>query len=231
VVQYEWGKLCFSEKVIMINKWVKMGSFLVFLILIVIFINTKTFSLLIKGDFLAIAESDGLWVLLLLSLGLMIIQNLFTVIPLILLISINVTMYGFVYGYIWSWVTSIIGALVSFLVVRFWFQEIFIKKLNEKMKEKIENNGFAFVFIGRIFPFVPTSLINIAAGLSSINLKHFTFSTILGNMIYMFVLALIPLGIMSINIEYYIYFILIGLFIASYLSYKMVKRKCSSRNV
>lgn len=221
----------FIEKVIIINKWTKIGSFIIFLILIIIFINTETFTHLIKGDFLAIAESDGLWMLLMLSLVLMIIQNLFTVIPLILLISINVTMYGFEYGYIWSWFTSIIGALVSFLVVRFWFQEFFITKLNEKMKVKIERNGFAFVFIGRIFPFVPTSLINIAAGVSSIKLKHFLFSTIIGNMIYMFVLALIPLGIMSIKIEYYVYYILIGLFIVCYLSFKMIKRKRSSRHV
>lgn len=216
---------------IIINKWVKVGSFLCFLVLIIIFVSTETFSLLIRGDFLAIVESDGLWMLLMLSLVLMIIQNLFTVIPLILLISINVTMYGFLNGYIWSWITSIVGALISFIIVRFWFQDLFIKKVNENIKEKIENNGFAYVFVGRIFPFVPTSLINIVAGASSIKLKHFTLSTVLGNMIYMFVLALIPLGIMTIKIEIYVYIVLIVLFIVSYVTYKIIKIKKGSRHV
>lgn len=204
----------------------KIALFAALLILCVFLFKTETFSRLLEGDVSAVLKSsNGIGVMLGISMILMIIQNLFTIIPLFLLISGNVVMYGFGYGYVISWITSIIGALVSFLIVRFWFQDMFVKVLNQKMKDKIEKNGFFFVFIGRIFPFMPTSAINIASGLSSISLKHYVISTIFGNMIYMFVLALIPLGVMSIESENTVYAAIAVVFAAGFIGYKLWKRK------
>lgn len=204
----------------------KIALFAALLILCVLLIRTETFARVLEGDVSAVLEStNGIGVLLGLSLVLMIIQNLFTIIPLFLLISANVVMYGFAYGYVISWLTSIIGAIVSFLIVRFWFQDMFVKVLNQKLKDKIEKNGFIFVFIGRIFPFMPTSAINIASGISSISMKHFVISTIFGNMIYMFVLALIPLGVMSIDAENTVYVTIAVVCAAIFIGYKLWKRK------
>lgn len=205
----------------------KIVSFLMILGLLLILINSELPSLLIKGDLSAIREfsKGNMDMLLLLTLLLMIVQNMFTIIPLLLLISINVSLFGFLYGYLWSWITSIVAGVLAFLMARYWFQELLMRKLNDRIKGKIQQNGFAYVFVGRIFPFVPTSLINITAGVSTISLSHFTISTLLGNMIYMFVLSLIPLGILSLQLENYVYAILVVLFILGFVAAKLIRRK------
>jgi uncharacterized membrane protein YdjX (TVP38/TMEM64 family) len=190
-------------------------------------LNTSSLSSFLSGDPEAVRHaSDGnLSLLLVFTLILMIVQNLFTIIPLILLISVNVSMFGFSGGYIWSWVTSIIGGAVSFFAARYWFQEFFSRWMKPTLKDKIENNGFLVVFAGRIFPFVPTSVVNIAAGLSSISFRPFLYGTILGNMIYFFVLALIPLGIMNVHMEPYVYIVIIALAVGGVFGWRAYKKR------
>ena len=63
-----------------------------------------------------------------------------------------------------------------------------------------------FVFSARVLPFIPTSLINILGGLSTIGLKGFTIGTALGNFIYFFLLALVPAGLMSSGINDFMFY-------------------------
>jgi len=135
--------------------------------------------------------------LLLITLFLMIIQNLFSVIPLLLLISINVSLFDFIYGYLWSWLTSVLGAIVTFHIARSGFQRFF-RLRNQRIINRIERNGFYFVLIGKLFPLIPSSVINIAAGVSSVSFKRFTYGTLIGNLIYLFVLSLIHIGFKSV---------------------------------
>ncbi|OEF97784.1 TVP38/TMEM64 family protein [Desulfuribacillus alkaliarsenatis] len=169
-------------------------------------INTELLSQVWKGNFetLRILSSENLFLTFVLTLILMIVQNTFTVIPLILLITFNITLFGFVYGYLWSWFTSVIAAAIVFFAVRYFFQDYVLRKIQPGVKEKAEENGFMYVFIGRVFPFVPTSLINIAAGVFAIRFDHFLIATIFGNLIYFFVLSLIPLGILAADLDRYV---------------------------
>lgn len=205
----------------------KLVSFAVIVVLLVALLNTDVLSPLLSGDSQALQQTShgNMSLLLLFTLCLMIVQNLFTVIPLVLLISVNVSVFGFSGGYMWSWFTSIIGGVVSFLAARYWFQQFFTKWVKKDLREKIESNGFLVVFMGRVFPFVPTSVVNIAAGLSSITLKPFVYGTILGNMIYFFILALIPLGLMSVSIEPYAYVIIIILAVAGSFGWRAFKKR------
>lgn len=130
-------------------------------------------------------------------LVIMILQNLFTFIPLILVISVNMSLFGFAYGYLYSWMCSVIGSTLIFLATRYWFQNLLTKNLDRKYLKKVEKNGFSFVLMGRIFPFVPTNLINLSAGISTIKTKHFIMATALGNMIYSFVLSAVARGVIS----------------------------------
>ncbi|MFC6601848.1 TVP38/TMEM64 family protein [Ectobacillus funiculus] len=120
----------------------------------------------------------------------MIIQNAFTIIPLLGLITINVALFGFFNGFLWSWFTSIIAAIIIFMSVRYCFQDWVLKKINPALVTKVEQAGFMYVIQGRIFPFVPTSLVNIIAGLSSIRFTHFLLGTIIGNFVYFFFCAI-----------------------------------------
>lgn len=169
--------------------------------------KSDTMSVLLSGDTDAVKglSHGSLFLILILTLLLMTVQNLFTIIPLILLISINVSLFGFTGGYLWSWLGSVAGAVVSFYMTRYGFQNFFSKYVNEKWERKIEENGFWFVFFGRVMPFIPTSVVNIAAGISSVRFLKFFYATALGNLIYFFFLSAISLGILSIPWENGIY--------------------------
>ncbi len=205
------------------NPWVKIVLFgFLITISIVVVQRMDIFTLVMNGDLDAIRLllNENIVYILFITLIMMILQNTFTIIPLIILITLNIMLFGFFYGVIWSWVTSIIGGVSVFIATRYFFQDVLLRRINVALKEKVEENGFLFVFIGRIFPFVPTSLINIVSGVSSIKLKHFFIATTVGNLIYFFMLGLIPMGIVTLEMDYYILGILSVIIIGAYYFYK-----------
>ncbi|MGN8845300.1 TVP38/TMEM64 family protein [Niallia sp. HCP3S3_B10] len=147
--------------------------------------------------------NDNISYALIVSLFIMIIQNSFTVIPLILVITLNFYSFGFFYGFLWSWLSSVVAAVLIFLATRFWFQDFVHRKVknHQDMLDKIEHKGMRYVIYGRVFPFFPTSILNIIAGVSTISLRPFTIGTAIGNFFYFFILALIPYGVFSTNIN------------------------------
>lgn len=185
---------------------------------------SEIITIMLSGDHTALSDlSQGsLLLILLCTLILMTIQNLFTVIPLILLISVNISLFGFTGGYIWSWIVSIAGAVVSFYLTRFWFQDFFGKFVDDKWEQKIDENGFWFVFIGRVMPFMPTSVVNIAAAISSVRFLKFFYATVIGNFIYFFFLSAISIGILSIPWENGIY---LALALCTLIIYIFIRRR------
>lgn len=137
-----------------------------------------------------IAGENLMWVLLVL-LVIMIVQNLFSIMPLILVITANISLLGWGYGLVWAWLTGLAGSMIGFYLSRFWLQGWLATKLNPEWADKIELNGFKYVLMARVLPFVPKSPINIAAGMTSIKVKDYFTSTALGNFIYYYAFSLI----------------------------------------
>ncbi|WP_241657714.1 TVP38/TMEM64 family protein [Anaerobacillus alkaliphilus] len=127
----------------------------------------------------------------------MMVQNIISFIPLILILTINVLSYGFFYGLLWSWGSSIVAASLVFIVVRYVFKSNLLNKVSVTLKGKVEQNGFTYVLLARIFPFFPTSLVNIGCGVTTIKYKDFLLATGLGNLVYFFVLSAVPFGILK----------------------------------
>ncbi|MDQ0972016.1 putative membrane protein YdjX (TVP38/TMEM64 family) [Neobacillus niacini] len=173
------------------------------MIIFLVIHNSETFRLLRIGDLDSIIMSlkDTTFSKFFFTFIIMVIQNSFTIIPLIIIITINYALFGFFNGLLWSWVTSVIAAGIWFFGSRYFFNDWVQKKTNPELLSKMEQNGLLFVFQARIIPFVPTSLINILSGLSSIKFKHFLVGTMFGNLIFFFVLSLIPAGLMEGNME------------------------------
>lgn len=207
------------------KQWILVGGFL-FLLFFFLF-NQDLINILLKGDVDKAKEFlDKNIGYALFFMGLvMLIQNSFTVFPLILVITINITLFGFINGFLWSWFTSVIASIIVFYGVRYIFQSMIIHKFNTKVIEKVDVNGFAYVFQARLFPFVPTSLVNILGGLSTLRILPFTIATTVGNFIYFFVLALIPAGILSADLDEYLILGIIFVSIAVYYVFKHIKHK------
>lgn len=218
----------------MINIWKKIISLIgIILIIFLVIHNTQTFQLLRSGDLDSIILSlkDTTFSKFFFTFIIMVIQNSFTIIPLIIIITINYALFGFFNGLIWSWFTSIIAAGIWFFGSRYFFNDWVQKKTNPELLSKMEQNGLLFVFQARIIPFVPTSLINILSGLSSITFKHFIMGTMFGNLIFFFVLMLIPAGFMEGNMEQNILLGLALVFVGIVIFYRLKKKQKRRKHV
>ncbi|KWW22249.1 MULTISPECIES: VTT domain-containing protein [Peribacillus] len=200
-------------------------------IAIFIYTNAELFTLVWKSDLESVIGilKENLTLTFLVTFVLMFVQNSFTIIPLILLLTINVTIFGFLYGYLWSWLTSVVASGLIFYAARNWFQDLLLKKLDKKWQESVVEHGFMYVFTGRVFPLIPTSLINLAAGVSSVTFKDFLLATTLGNLIYFFFLSLIPYGLLTMEMNQYTLAALALLFLSFFMIYKRMKKKKSQR--
>ncbi|QFF97768.1 TVP38/TMEM64 family protein [Psychrobacillus glaciei] len=207
------------------KQWIIWGALL--LIALFFVMNRELITLLFDGNIEAVQSflKKNMGYALFFLFLVMLIQNSFTIFPLILVITINITLFGFVNGFLWSWLTSILASLIVYYSVRYIFQETIMEKFHPKVIEELDTNGFAYVFQARIFPFVPTSLVNILAGLSTIRVLPYLLATTIGNFLYFFVLALIPAGILSADWNEYVIWIII---VAAILLYYLIKKKRKS---
>lgn len=203
------------------------------MIIFLVIHNTETFRLLRNGDLDSIIMSlkDTKFSKFFFTFIIMVIQNSFTIIPLIIIITINYALFGFFNGLIWSWFTSIIAAGIWFFGSRYFFNDWVQKKTNPELLSKMEKNGLLFVFQARIIPFVPTSLINILSGLSSIKFKHFMVGTMFGNLIFFFVLSLIPAGLMEGNMEQNILLGIVLVLVGVIVFYRIRKKQKTRKQV
>ncbi|WP_075620262.1 TVP38/TMEM64 family protein [Paenisporosarcina indica] len=212
------------------KKWLVWSG--LFLLLIFLVLNRQIILLLVNQDVVAIRDflDNNLIYAYLFLLIIMTIQNSFTVFPLLLVISINISLFGFVSGFLWSWISSVIAAAIVFYGVRYLFQEMLIEKFRPELLEKIDANGFAYVFQGRIFPLVPTSMVNILAGLSTVRFWPFFLGTTFGNFIYFFFLSLIPAGLLSDQLNETVIWIILISGILIYYLIKLVRKKRKPSN-
>jgi uncharacterized membrane protein YdjX (TVP38/TMEM64 family) len=134
---------------------------------------------------------DNLSLILLVMFGIMFLQNLLNVIPIVLVISANVALIGLWKGFAYSVLTSVIASTLLFLLFRYIFNDLKSPERYEKYLVKIERNGFMYILIARLIPIMPTSVINIAAGISTVKLNHYVAATFVGNTVYAFIIAFI----------------------------------------
>jgi uncharacterized membrane protein YdjX (TVP38/TMEM64 family) len=180
----------------------------------------------LKPDTIRTLAHNNILLLLLIMLVIMTLQNLFTFIPLILVITANIALFGFWKGYLYGCLCSAIGSTLIFLSIRHLFRDAFSNPRVQKIQNKIEKNGFLFVLSGRILPFMPTNLINISSALSSIKTLQFILATTLGNMIYAFLLSSVSFSILSAANHNLLYILPVVIVILGFtLFYRINKRR------
>ncbi|WP_096200586.1 TVP38/TMEM64 family protein [Bacillus sp. FJAT-45350] len=181
----------------------------------ILFSQNEWLTLIKSGDWVTLKKLMGdEWKrVLLITLTLMVLQNAISFIPFLVLTMFNIWLFGFVYGYMWSVVGSVIGSLIVFFIARYGLQSWAQKYDHLEFKQKIEDSGFVVVFLSRMFPVMPSSVINIVAGISNIKPKDYILGTLLGNTIFIFALSLFSVGVISLNHQYAIYLVLLILVI------------------
>lgn len=123
--------------------------------------------------------------------------------PLVVFIVANVNAYGLVLGFILSWAGSVLGAYLVFLVVRKYGRIRILGFLTRhqrirKLIHWVEKNGFGPLFLLLCFPFTPSAIVNVVAGLSDIRKSTYLSAVTLGKLIMIFVISFIGADIRAL---------------------------------
>ncbi len=116
--------------------------------------------------------------------------------PLVVFIVANVAAYGLLFGFLLSWVGSFVGAYTVFLVIRKYGRARVLGFITrheriQKLILWVERNGFGPLFLLICFPFTPSALVNIVAGLSNIKKHTYLWTVASGKLIMIFVVSFI----------------------------------------
>ncbi|WP_099157246.1 TVP38/TMEM64 family protein [Virgibacillus ndiopensis] len=122
--------------------------------------------------------------------------------PLVVFVFANSAAYGLLEGFLLSWLGSSFGAIIVFMIIRKLgdkriFKIIRKNKQVHKVTDWLERHGFGPLFLLMCFPFSPSSVINVVAGLSKISIQQFALAVILGKSVMIFTMAYVGASIAS----------------------------------
>src|SRR5690625_646259 len=120
--------------------------------------------------------------------------------PLAVFVMANSVAYGLLKGFLYSWIGSFLGSISVFLIIRKYSTRRFLAKVRNnkqvvRVTSWVDRHGFGLMFLLLCFPFSPSSVINIVAGLAKISNQRFILAVILGKAVMIFSLAYIGVSI------------------------------------
>ena len=116
--------------------------------------------------------------------------------PLFVFVLANSAAYGLLKGFLYSWIGSSFGSIAVFLLIRKFGNKKFMLKIKQnkqvvQVTSWVERHGFGPLFLLLCFPFSPSSIINIVAGLSKVSKQQFVLAVLLGKSVMIFSIAYI----------------------------------------
>jgi uncharacterized membrane protein YdjX (TVP38/TMEM64 family) len=154
--------------------------------------------------------------------------------PLFVFVLANGAAYGLLKGFLYSWIGASVGSISVFLVIR--------KLSNRKMPQKIKNNrqvnrvvawvekrGFGPLFLLLCFPFSPSALINVVAGLSQVRTQTFVLAVLLGKSVMIFSIAYIGSSIIEFAKNPLKTGLIIGFIVVFWIFGKFLEKKLLER--
>ncbi|KQU60701.1 TVP38/TMEM64 family protein [Rossellomorea marisflavi] len=123
--------------------------------------------------------------------------------PLFVFVLANANAFGLWFGFLFSWIGASAGALLVFMLVRRYGEAKlfrFLKKNKQaaRLTHWVDRHGFGPLFILLCFPFTPSALVNVVAGLSRISIAQYMLAVITGKMVMIFTISFIGYDIVSL---------------------------------
>ncbi|MFD2681298.1 TVP38/TMEM64 family protein [Bacillus seohaeanensis] len=123
--------------------------------------------------------------------------------PLVVFVMANASAFGLWLGFLFSWVGASLGALLVFLLVRrYGHGRLFgVLRRNRQVKRLttwVDRHGFGPLFLLLCFPFTPSALVNIVAGLSKISIAQYMLAVLTGKVVMIFTISFIGYDIISL---------------------------------
>ncbi|MFD1708035.1 TVP38/TMEM64 family protein [Siminovitchia sediminis] len=123
--------------------------------------------------------------------------------PLFLFVMANANAFGLGWGFLFSWIGASGGAYVVFLLIRRYGDARIFKVLYRNSKVQslmawVEKRGFGPLFLLLCFPFTPSAIVNIVAGLSKIGVYQYMLAVSTGKAVMIFIISFIGHDLISL---------------------------------
>ena len=119
---------------------------------------------------------------------LIVVESMLPVLPLFIFITLSFYTFGNLLGFLICWACTCLGCFLSFAIfrskIKSWFEKKFAKpgSKTRKFMKYIEKMSLASLAILVAIPFTPAFTINIAAGLSNMSFKKFSYAILIGKL-------------------------------------------------
>ncbi|UOQ92789.1 TVP38/TMEM64 family protein [Halobacillus shinanisalinarum] len=124
------------------------------------------------------------------------------ILPLVGFVLANSVVYGLFQGFLYSWIGAFFGSVLVFMLVRRLGQKRFFNVIRRNKQVRrvmlwLEDHGFGPLFLLMCFPFSPSSVINVVAGLSAVSRQQFILAVFLGKSVMIFTVSYVGSSIAS----------------------------------
>ncbi len=161
---------------------------------------------------------------------LIILESILPILPLCVFITLNCISFGYIVGYIISWIFTCLGCLLSFKIFEKKFKNWFDKNIRvingaNKIMKVVEKCSVSELAMIVAVPFTPAFLVNIAAGLSKMNVKKFMAGICIGKLFMVYFWAFIGTNLIQSLTNPIIIVKVIFMLIIAYVMSKIVTKK------
>ncbi|MFJ7728063.1 TVP38/TMEM64 family protein [Neobacillus sp. NPDC097160] len=134
---------------------------------------------------------------------LIVLEAFLPFLPLVVFVMANASAFGLWLGFLYSWIGACIGALLVFSLIRRYGQKRLLSFLPRhpkvrKLMDWVDHHGFGPLFLILCFPFTPSALVNIVAGLSKIKFAQYMLAVCIGKMVMIFTISFIGYDLRSL---------------------------------
>ena len=154
--------------------------------------------------------------------------------PLVVFVIANAIAFGFWYGFVLSWLGTVAGSYAVFLLFRKYGDNRFFTLLTRPVRVQqliqwVERNGFGPLFILICFPFTPSALVNLVAGLSDMYKKKYLFALLLGKLVMIMIITFIGYDIRALFTKPIRTLLMFGVIFLLWLVGKWFERRLNRR--
>ena len=123
------------------------------------------------------------------------VESLVPALPLVAIVTINISAHGALLGFLYSWIGTTLGSLLVFLLFRRGVKKYLMRWLGhrpsiQRALQWVAGRGTGVLFVLVALPFTPSSFINIAFGLSDFDELTFMKTLAVAKLIMMLGLSL-----------------------------------------
>ena len=154
--------------------------------------------------------------------------------PLFVFVFANASAYGLWIGFLLSWAGTTVGSYLVFLIIRKYGRARFLRFMTkhervQKLIKWIEKNGFGPLFLLLCFPFSPSALVNVVAGLSDMKKKTYLWALLAGKFVMILTISFIGYDIKALITQPIRTAIVIAVIVLLWLIGKQIENRLNAR--